>query len=165
LVLSASIGILGREAISCLLRYFKYETAVSFRIQSTELSTFPSFTICPAFLAAYISDILAQYGLTVSSFRENLEYPKNVSSRDFFNMISHKVGDVIKHVVVNTRKKPNGTSYLYFHFRNHSGVENNHVSHTEYLPFATDGWTSYSHLTFGKCYSFTVPTRLRRLKI
>jgi hypothetical protein len=76
LVLSASIGIFGRQAISCLVRYYEYETAISFHIQSTEVSTFPSFTICPAYMVAYKSDILAEYGLTVSSIRKNLEYPK-----------------------------------------------------------------------------------------
>jgi hypothetical protein len=162
LVLTASIGIFGRQAISCLLRYYQYETTISLQIQSTKFSTFPSFTICPAYLVAYKSDILEQYGLTVSSIRNNLEYPKNVSSRDFFNMISHKVGDVIKYVKLITRNKLNGTSYWMFQFGNYSGVVNDNVSITQYLPFDL---TSYDQLAYGKCYSFTGPKRLRHLKI
>jgi hypothetical protein len=70
--------------------------------------------------------------------------------------------DVIKYVKLNTHNKANGTSYYNFCFGNSSGVVNDNVSPTQYLPFDL---TSYDHLTYGKCYSFTVPKRLRHLKI
>jgi hypothetical protein len=78
-------------------------------------------------------------------------------------MISHKVGDVIKEVVVMTKAIPIGTSYLEFNYGNNSaGVLK---ANTQYLPFGPEDWRSYDHLNYGKCYSYTVPKRLRHLKI
>jgi hypothetical protein len=105
-VLTISLSIFIRQVVSCLTRYFNFDTSISLDVQSTGITEFPAFTVCPDFNAAYKGGLLDTCGLTVAQIR-HMQFPSNLkmSSEDFFELVTYELEELVANVYVKTNSK------------------------------------------------------------
>ena len=119
LVLCVALWLL--SVAKCSQKYLKGETAVSIEIKRyvkrtnklkkltfaissrTGEAPFPDVTVCPAYKAAYKSDFLQGFGLTVDDVRREGLVPANVDSREFFRNATFRLEELVLHYHVSTK--------------------------------------------------------------
>jgi hypothetical protein len=170
-VLTISLSIFVRQVVSCLTRYFHFDTSISMDVQSTGITEFPAFTVCPNFNVAYKGGLLGTYGLTKAQIR-NMQFPSNLkmSSEDFFELVTYDMEELVANVFVSTNSKLTGTNKTLFSLYNEA-YEGKKISSlpesysVRYLPLTYNNWKNQSYLLLGRCYTYTVPMWMRQLKV
>ena len=155
LVLFTSLGLFISQVASCLKHYYEYNTSISLDVQCTCRSSFPAFTICPEYNAAYKSDILAQYNSSPQAMRK-IQYPKNInmSALEFFEFVTYSVDEIVSKISIRVSKKSKN---------NITGIDPLDWRKI-FMPINSKGCKTQTYLLFGRCYTFTVPLNIRKLK-
>ena len=138
-------------------------------LSSSNKASFPALTICPDYNVAYKQDKLVKYGLTSSDVRQ-LKFPGSLSSMAFFDEVTHSLEDIVDNIFIQTTFKDNGTGISRFHFFNEKSggkpiSEAPDTLSVQNIPLNSGNWKTQPFILFGKCYTYKVPDRIKKLKV
>ena len=130
---------------------------------------FPSITICPDYSVAYKKEALKKYGKTASNVRGlNFPHLENVTSLEFYYSVTYDLSEVLKDMFIETNSAHHpGIKYSNFLITNqdpdkHSTEEiDNHVL----VLNMSQNWHSQNYKTFGRCYTYNMPDKIRNQRV
>ena len=167
-------------------RYIERETSISLNVQRyyifcnifyklnlmeniiesfrTQLTEFPSVTICPDYSIAYRRDVLAKFNTTVGEIR-SLNFPNlSISTSRFFDLVTQNLTEILTSLTIKTLEKDNGSSFIKttMYDENIPSIFKR-SSISEHFKIIDDKeWITHVYLLFGRCYSYNIPIDLKR---
>ena len=155
----------GWVRLSCIKTFFRDCTLSSKTLSnlSTSKAEFPALTVCADYKVAYKWDVLKKYNLTPSHIR-NLNFPplsNSMTAVDFYNSVTHELEEIILDMNI---KVANSTPYSNYVLTNDHDHED-HITVSVKTLDLTEDWLTLRYKTFGRCYTYCMPTRIKKQKV
>lgn len=99
-----------------------------------------------------------------------LGFPGNLSSRAFFDKVTHSLDDIVANMFIQATSKVKGTNYTGFNLFNEK-YEKRPISQApdkfsvQNIPLNSDHWKTQNFILFGKCYTYKLPDWIKQLKV
>lgn len=146
----------------CLGKYFVYDTSVRIEMKNSNQTELPVFTICPYYGKGYKKDILKEkYNLTAFDMR-HFNYPRNEDSKQFFNMATYDLSELVKSVKITTKDESleaNSRRFTFDVYADEVKVTPEIINKEEEI-FQSINWVS-----FGRCFTFEVLKEIKKLSV
>ena len=153
------------QSSKCIKLFQEKESVSSSKIVSTGMAEFPSLSICADFFDAYKKDMLEKFNSSAKNIR-NLRFPNtpDYESLPFFKLITLNLTELIQSIDFNFHDSFPGTkiSHLLLVAQVNEGLmDDTHIVQK----LDEDHWVQHNWLTLGRCYTYTLPKKLRKLNV
>ena len=97
-----------------------------------------------------------------------MDFPNitELTSREFFNLATYNLTEVLTDFVMKFRKKFPGTNFTQITLRDPNRMTDIADIHKKMVKKLDEAqWVSYAYMPFGRCFSYTIPQKLQELGV
>ena len=152
-------------------KYLRNDTSISLDILDTKNAEFPSLTVCPDYEVAYKRQKLAKFGTNEWNMRKSIFpdlAPYNLTTREFFNMVTFNLTEIVSQLDITTSHKFNNTNATKLSIVEKELFDDMEAKGSKtiiHIQLDNDHWKEYHYDNFGNCYNYQIPAKYRKLGI